>query len=88
MNNKGLEILHKKNKLPGLKAVDMELCEHCIYGKKERTRLSTKEHIKKTQPLDLMHLDVFSPSNVASIVGSIYFVTFSDDCPRKVWIYR
>jgi hypothetical protein len=30
MSKKGLEIL--KNQLPGLKEIDMELCEHCIYG--------------------------------------------------------
>lgn len=85
MSSKGLEILHK-NKLPSLKAIDMELCEHCIYDKQQRTWFSTKEHMKKTRPLKLVSSDVFSPSKVASIARSSYFVIFLDDCTRKVWI--
>jgi len=87
MSNNGIEILHKKNQLPGLKVVDMDLCEHCIYIKQKRTQFFTKEHMKKTRPLELVHSDVFDPSKVASIGGSTYFVTFMDDCTRKVWLY-
>lgn len=41
----------------------------------------------KTTPLELVHSDVFGPTKVTSIGGASYFVTFLDDCTRKVWIY-
>jgi uncharacterized protein YigE (DUF2233 family) len=44
-------------------------------------------HDKKTTPLALVHYDVFGPNKVTSFGGANYFVTFLDDCTRKVWIY-
>jgi len=87
MSKKGIEILHKKNQLSSLKVVDMYLCEHCIYKKQKRKTNSTKEHMKKTRPLELVHSDVFGLSKVASIGRSTYFVTFMVDWTRKFWIY-
>ena len=36
MTEKGMEILHSKNLLPDLKQVDLDFCEHCVYGKHKR----------------------------------------------------
>ena len=33
MSEKGMKILHFKNLLPGLKNIDLEFCENCVYGK-------------------------------------------------------
>lgn len=44
-------------------------------------------HEKKSSPLELVHSDVFGPTEVTSIGGANYFVTFFDDFTRKVWIY-
>ena len=33
MSEKGMQILDSRNLLPGLKHVDLELCENCVYGK-------------------------------------------------------
>jgi len=33
MSEKRMLILHSRNLLPGLKHVDLELCENCVYGK-------------------------------------------------------
>ena len=33
MNEKGLKILVGKNLLPSLKYYELDLCEHCIYGR-------------------------------------------------------
>jgi len=33
MSEKGMHILHSRNLLLGLKHVDLELCENCVYGK-------------------------------------------------------
>ena len=36
MSEKGMKILHSRNLLPGLKNVDLDFCENCIYGKQKR----------------------------------------------------
>lgn len=33
MSKKGLAVMHKREQLPGLKSVDLQFCEHCLYGK-------------------------------------------------------
>ena len=35
-----------------------------------------------------MHTDVWGPTQVSSLGGSRYYVTFIDDATRKTWIYR
>ena len=42
---------------------------------------------KKSERLDLVHIDVWGPAQVSSFGGSHYYVTFIDDATRKVWIY-
>ena len=34
-----------------------------------------------------MHSDVCGPLKVKSFSGALYFVTFIDDCSRKLWVY-
>jgi hypothetical protein len=36
MSEKGMKILHKRNLLPYLKQIDLDFCEHCVYGKQKR----------------------------------------------------
>ena len=36
MSEKGIKILHSRNLFPGLKNVDLDFCENCIYGKQKR----------------------------------------------------
>jgi len=38
MSEKGMQILHSRNFLLGLKHVDLKLCENCVYGKQKRVR--------------------------------------------------
>ena len=38
MSEKGMQILHSRNLLPGLKHVDLKFCENCVYGKQKRVR--------------------------------------------------
>ena len=33
MSEKGMKVLHSKKVLPGLKCVNMNFCESCVYGK-------------------------------------------------------
>jgi hypothetical protein len=36
MSEKGMQILHKRNLFPYLKQIDLDLYEHCVYGKHKR----------------------------------------------------
>ncbi|KAL0387501.1 UNVERIFIED_CONTAM: Retrovirus-related Pol polyprotein from transposon TNT 1-94 [Sesamum radiatum] len=37
--------------------------------------------------LDYVHSDVWGPTREKSLGGSLYYVTFTDDFSRKVWVY-
>ena len=87
INEKGLNCLAKKDMLSGLKNADLEKCSHCTVGK--QTRVSFKKHhsSRKSELLKLIHLDVCGPLKVKSFSVALYFVTFINDCSRKLWIY-
>src|SRR6266487_4225588 len=87
ISEKGLNVLAKKDVLPGLKNADLEKCSHCMTGK--QTRVSFKKHppSRKSELLQLVHSDVCGPLKVKSFSGALYFVTFIDDCSRKLWVY-
>ena len=41
----------------------------------------------KSEKLELVHIDVWRLAQVSSLGGSHYYLTFSDDANRKVWVY-
>ena len=42
---------------------------------------------KKSENLELVHTEVWGPTQVQSLCGSHYYVTFIDDATRKTWVY-
>ncbi|MCO5557878.1 hypothetical protein L7F22_011450 [Adiantum nelumboides] len=62
------------------------LCPSCQFGKQQRRRFS-KSTYRARQPLELIHSDVWGPSQTTSMGGAHYFLTFVDDMSRKVWVY-
>ena len=87
ISEKGLKILVGKNLLLGLKSYNLDLCEHCIYGRQRMVSFLRGGHDRKKNVLELVHSDVFGPVNIKSLGGASYFVTFIDDASRKVWAY-
>ncbi|RDX89868.1 hypothetical protein CR513_28338, partial [Mucuna pruriens] len=87
ISEKGLTCLAKKDMLSGLKNAELEKCSHCMTSK--QTRVSFKKHppSRKSELLELVHSDVCGPLKVKSFSGALYFVTFIDDCSRKLWVY-
>ena len=55
MSEKGMKILHSRNFLLGLKNVDLDFCEKCIYGKQKRVRFLRVGKEKKSEKLELVH---------------------------------
>jgi hypothetical protein len=87
MSEKGMQILHKRNLFPDLKQVDLDLCEHCVYGKHKRVRFLRVRKEKKSEKLDLVHTYVWGTTQVSSLGFSNYYVNFIDDATRKTWVY-
>jgi hypothetical protein len=87
MSEKGMQILHKINLLPNLKQIDLDLCENCVYGKQKRVIFLRVGKEKKNETLELVHTGVWGPSQVSSLGGSHYYVTFIDDATRTTWVY-
>ena len=87
MSKKGMNILHSRNLLLSLKNVYLDFCENCIYGKQKRVRFLRFGKEKKSEKLEFVHTNVWGPSQVSSLGGSRYYVTFIDDATRKTWIY-
>jgi len=87
MSEKGMFILHSRNFFPSLKHADLNFCENCVYRKQKRIRFIRVGNENKRKQLDLVHTDVWGPSQVSSLGGSLYYVTFIYDVTRKTWIY-
>jgi 5'-3' exoribonuclease 2 len=79
--------MQSRGKLPGLKSVEVDLCESCILGKQKRVNFKKARRAPAKEKLELVHTDVWGPASVSSIGGKQYFVTFIDDHSRKVWVY-
>lgn len=87
MSEKGLSCLMKKNVLPDLKSAKLDKCPHCFAGKQNRVSFKKHPPSRKSGLLDLVHSDVCGPLKIKSFSGALYFVTFIDDCSRKLWVY-
>jgi hypothetical protein len=86
MSEKGMHIIQQMNLLPDPKQVDLDFYEHCVYGKHRFIFLRVGKE-KKSEKLDLVHTDVWGPTQVSSLGNSHYYVTFIDDATRKTWVY-
>ena len=84
MSEKGLQVLFKKELLPGLKGTHLKTCVHCLAGKQHRVSFHKNVASRKENILELIHSDVCGPLKVRTHSGALYFVTFIDDYSRKV----
>jgi hypothetical protein len=87
MSEKGMQILHKRNLFPDLKQIDLDFCEHYVYGKQTRVKFLRVGKEKKSEGLELVHTDVWGPTQVLSLGVSRYYVIFIDYATRKTWVY-
>lgn len=65
----------------------MSFCEDCVTGKTHKVTFGPALHVTKDN-LDYIHSDFWGSTNGPPSLGRAqYFVTFTDDFSRKVWIY-
>ena len=86
ISEKGLKILTKKNHLLDLKSTPLKQCPHCLVGKHTRVTFKSSQYSRKPNILELVHSDVCGPMKTKSLGGALYFVTFTNDHSRKIWV--
>ncbi|GJR73870.1 retrovirus-related pol polyprotein from transposon TNT 1-94 [Tanacetum coccineum] len=71
--------------LPKLK-FDQHFCDACKIGKQGHTSHKAKNIVSTTRCLELLHMDLFSPSSVRSYGGNLYTLVIVDDYFSKCFI--
>ncbi|RDX81950.1 hypothetical protein CR513_37321, partial [Mucuna pruriens] len=87
ISEKGLNCLAKKDMLLRLKNAELEKCSHCMTGKQNKTSFKKHPLSRKSKLLEFVHSNICGSLNVKSFNSALYFVTFIDDCSRKLWVY-
>ena len=87
LGQKGMEILKKKNCFGKSQVKELGFCEDCVIGKTHKISFSQAKHVTKDK-LDYIHSDLWGSPNVPpSLSKKQYFISFTDDYSRKVWLY-
>ena len=65
--------------LPKLKFEKDHICDACQMGKQTRSSFKIKNTVSASKPLQHLHIDLFDPTQTASISGKIYAFIIVDD---------
>ncbi|KAJ9548783.1 hypothetical protein OSB04_021326 [Centaurea solstitialis] len=90
MNFKNMNLLVKNNLVRGLPAKEFSSDDHCVAclkGKQHKNSHKSKEVNTISSPLQLLHMDLFGPTNVMSIGKKSYCLVIVDDYSRFTWVY-
>lgn len=66
---------------------ELDFCEPCVHGKLRKRPLPTNGARRADEPLGLVYSDVCGRITSKSAGGAEYFLTFTDDKTRYVWVY-
>jgi len=58
----------------------------CFYAKQKRLPFPLSSHVS-AHTFDLIHMDIWGPLSIPSMLGYKYFLTIVDDKSRFTWIY-
>ena len=61
------------------------ICDACQLGKLTKSSFKSKKFISTLQPLELLHMDLFGPTQVQSINHNRYVFVIVDDFSRYTW---
>ncbi len=67
--------------------MEFSFCDACLQGKLHRCSFPSSGAKRASEPLGLVHSDVCGKINTKSCGGAEYFLTFTDDKTRYVWVY-
>ena len=87
---RNLAKLQKDEHILGLTNVHFEkdrICSACQAGKQVGVPHPPKSIMATTQPLELIHMDLFEPVAYLSIGGNKYGLVIVDDYSRFTWVF-
>nr|GEZ44466.1 hypothetical protein [Tanacetum cinerariifolium] len=90
LNFKTLNKLVKGNLVRGLPSKIFEneqTCVACQKGKQHRASCKTKTENSISLPLHMLHMDLFSPTFVKSLMKKMYCLVVTDDYSRFTWVF-
>ncbi|KAK1415001.1 hypothetical protein QVD17_30770 [Tagetes erecta] len=64
-----------------------DLCPACLKGKHHRMSFKSKQENSISKPLQMLHMDLFGPTNVQSIGKKSYCFVIIDNFTRFSWVY-
>ena len=89
LNFKTMNSLIKRELVRGLPQMEFcqeGLCEACEKGKSKKASHRSKEMTSITEPLQLIHMDLFGPVNVLSLSRKRYALVMVDDFSKYTWV--
>ncbi|GJQ98743.1 putative ribonuclease H-like domain-containing protein [Tanacetum coccineum] len=90
VNFKTMNKLVKGNLVRGLPSKLFEInqtCVACQKGKQHRASCKTKTVSSISQPLQMLHMDLFGPTFVKSLMKKMYCLVVTDNFSRFSWVF-
>nr|GEU31082.1 putative ribonuclease H-like domain-containing protein [Tanacetum cinerariifolium] len=90
VNFKTINKLVKGNLVRGLPLELFEInvtCVACQKGKQHRASCKTKTISSISQPLQMLHMDLFGPTFVKSLMKKMYCLVVTDDFSKFTWVF-
>ncbi|GJU96236.1 putative ribonuclease H-like domain-containing protein [Tanacetum coccineum] len=90
VNFKTMNKLVRGNLIRGLPSKIFEInqtCVACQKGKQHRASCKTKRVSSISQPLQTLHMNLFGPTFVKSLMKKMYCLVVTDDCSRFSWVF-
>lgn len=89
LNFQDLMLFQKKGMVEGLPIFrNIQLSfDGCALGKMHREQFPMHDRRKETNILELVNTDICGPMQTRSLGGAYYFMLFTDDCTRYLWVY-
>ncbi|GKE86313.1 putative ribonuclease H-like domain-containing protein, partial [Tanacetum coccineum] len=90
VNFKTINKLVKENLVRGLPTKHFkndQTCVACLKGKQHKASCKSKIQNSITQPLFVLHIDLFGPTFVSSLMNKKYCLVVTDDYSRFNWVF-
>nr|GEZ68792.1 putative ribonuclease H-like domain-containing protein [Tanacetum cinerariifolium] len=90
INFKNINKLVKDNLMRGLPSKyfkNDQTCVACLKGKQHKFSFKSKLHNFISQPLFMLHMDLFGPTSVSSIMRKKYYLVITDDFSIFTWVF-
>ncbi|GJX24372.1 putative ribonuclease H-like domain-containing protein [Tanacetum coccineum] len=90
VNFKTINKLVKENLVRGLPTKHFENDQTyvaCLKGKQHKASCKSKIQNSITQPLFMLHMDLFGPTFVSSLMNKKYYLVVTDDYRRFTWVF-